>query len=223
MDFLYLGPSTADYRKALECDVWFKGNISGEHKNEIEKLVPYPLVLKHWYGNLLHCATYDQFSQEARAGYGNRLKRVRASFGGMYTLANPAGLVEFHKLLDGNLSDMHRIHPILFFLKPGSDLYDEKDSNVKEVYSEWHRQSISGIETDIVPALTRYFLDDQITKEEKAHAVWVAEGLFEYVPKNIGRDYAQKLSALVKAGMGYSSYIDNRLKDILVKLEILSS
>jgi len=137
----------------------------------------------------------------------------------MYTLANPAGIVEFHERLDASLSAMNRIHPILFFLKPSSDLYGDEKCNVTEEYSDWHRQSVNKIEAEIVPVLTQYFLNEQISKDDKANAEWVAEGLFEYVPEDIGPDYAQKLLALVQAAMGHHSYIDDRLEVVLVRLQ----
>ncbi|HUK91537.1 MAG TPA: hypothetical protein VLZ81_14135 [Blastocatellia bacterium] len=137
----------------------------------------------------------------------------------MYTLANPAGVIKFHMVLDARLAAMHRIHPIFFFLKPGSDLYDDQPSNVNEEYSDWHKQSVNRIEAEIAPVLTQYFLDETISKEEKAHTVWPAEGLFEFVPKNISPGYAQKLIALAEACTGYHSYIDGRLKQVLVMLK----
>ena len=219
--FLYLGPSVADYRKALECDIWFKGAPGPEARKEIDKLIPYPLVLNSWSGDFLHCATDDLLSYRARGRYGNIFRRKMALFGGYNTLANPAGVVQFHKVFDANLTAINKIHPILFFLKPASDLYAQGDSKVKEGYSDWHKQSLAKIETEIVPALAQYFLNGQISREEKGSAVWIVDGLFQYIPKSISKEYAEKLAALLQITMGYDSYIDQYLGKKLNELQKL--
>lgn len=215
--FLYLGPSRCDYRKALDTDIWFKSEIRPDERQEINKLVPYPLVLNRWGKHSLHAATDDLFSQRVRARYGNPLKRVFAYFGGMYTGANPSGLIAFHKRLDNFLETINRIHPILFFFKPGSDLYDQKDSSVKEEYSDWHAHSVSRIETEIVPVLTQYFMNAKEDQEDKAYAAWIIHGLFDFIPsrQKVSHEYAEKLVGLLKASLGYDSYIDEYLKNLL--------
>ena len=114
LPFLYLGPSACDYRKALECDIWFKSEVKPDERQAIDKLIPYPLVLNRWSSCCLHLATDDLFSQRTRTRYGNFFGRVHAKFGGKYTLANPAGLVAFHKLLDSRLQAINRTHPYCF-------------------------------------------------------------------------------------------------------------
>ena len=108
----------------------------------------------------------------------------------------------------------------MFFLKPGSDLYDDQETNVEEEYSDWHKQSVNGIKTEIVPVLTEYFLTEKISREEKGHAAWITDGIFEFVPsrKEISSEYAARLTTLVKASLGYNAYIDKCLQEKLIKL-----
>jgi len=222
MEFLYLGPSFSDYRKAVECDIWFKNEVKPEERKELEKYIPYPLSRISWGTKVLHCASDDFFCYRVRNYYGTILRKLnRGLLGPRFAIkyrANRKELAKFYKLLDSGLEALHKIHPILFFLKPVEDVGNE---GFQEEFSQAHHQSLEKIETEIVPVITQFLQNENISKEDKSFAAWIVDGFFSfgYIPQKISKEYAQKLEILLKASMGTGSYIDGYLKNDLARVQ----
>ncbi|MBI2410623.1 MAG: hypothetical protein HYV32_01845 [Candidatus Kerfeldbacteria bacterium] len=213
--YIFLGPTFAHYRKALECDIWFRGSVTAEDQKRIELLIPYPLSLNLKWGEcFLHCATDDIFEMRVREKYGNFLRAISSAFFGFTVRANEKELERFSLALSHALDIIHTIHPILFFLQPKED----GECKDKQKFSNWHEENVSKIRTEIVPALIHFFVSKETSNQDKAQGAWIVNNLFSYIPLNIEKEYIDELIKLVKCSLGHDKYIDRYNHDILDKL-----
>lgn len=214
--FLYLGPAYARYRKALECTLGFKKEMTEQDRKKVESMIPFPLSLNQkWSGRFVVCATDDIFEHRVRMAYGNLLRRLGGFFGGINARANQAEMKKFFEDLNAALRRIEAFSPLIFFLQPKADLEAEHN----QVFSERYAEDVRKIQADIVPELFSLFSSPSAEKKEKATAAWVLNGVFDHIPKEISAEDKKTLLDLLQKSIGYDDYIDQHNRAIADKIQ----